>query len=160
VVWDVSREMIIFGSLPLRWYSLLFAFGIVTGYFLMISMYKAEGKPPGMVDALLIYVVIGTVVGARLGHCLFYEPYEYLHDPIRILKVWEGGLASHGGYAGVIAAMWLYTRRRPEIGFLWLADRIAPTALFAGAMIRIGNLFNSEILGRPTDNAAFAPPST
>jgi prolipoprotein diacylglyceryl transferase len=91
------------------------------------------------------------VVGARLGHCLLYEPTEYLHDPIRILKIWEGGLASHGGFTGVIIALILFCRKNPDIKFFWLADRMTVPAMLTAGFIRIGNFFNSEIIGHATD---------
>lgn len=151
MIWDVEREIVSFGPLALRWYSLLFASGIVAGYFIVTGMFKKEGKPMHLLDSLLFYIVVGTVVGARLGHCLFYEPADYLADPIRILYVWEGGLASHGGFTGVILALWLFSRRHPEIPFFWLADRISAPGMLGATLIRIGNFFNSEILGHPTD---------
>lgn len=151
IVWDVNREIATFGFLALRWYSLLFAGGIMLGFYFTRRLFKAEGKPEEALDGMLMYVVIGTIVGARLGHCLLYEPMEYLSNPLRILKVWEGGLASHGGFTGVIIALILYCRRYPEFSFWWLADRIAMPAMIAAGCIRLGNLFNSEIIGRPSD---------
>lgn len=98
-----------------------------------------------------MYLVIGTVVGARLGHVFFYDPGYYLSNPLEIIKVWKGGLASHGGGLGVLLATYLYSRKHPTQPYLWLIDRLAiPTAL-AGAFIRIGNFFNSEILGTPSN---------
>lgn len=149
--WDVSREIFSVGSFALRWYSLLFALGIFLGYLIMYRMFQRENKPLELMDSLLFHIVIGTVVGARLGHCLFYEPLDYLTDPVRIFKVWEGGLASHGGFTGVIIALILYCRRYPQISFFWLADRMTITSMVAAGCIRIGNLFNSEILGHQTD---------
>ena len=101
--------------------------------------------------SLLTHLVLGTLVGARLGHCLFYEPAYYLSHPVDILKIWEGGLASHGGAAGVLIALWLYSRKHSDQSYLWLLDRIAVPAALGGALIRVGNLLNSEILGLPTD---------
>lgn len=152
-VWDVQREIVSFGPIALRWYSLLFALGFVSGYFIMRNMFRAEGRDELVLDSLLFHVVAGTVIGARLGHCLFYEPSTYLHDPIRILKVWEGGLASHGGYLGVMAAIALFCRRYKDYSFLWVADRVAIPALLAGGFIRIGNFFNSEIVGKAWDGS-------
>ena len=150
IQWDVSPEIFSLGPLTIRWYGLLFASGFFIGYYLMQAIYKRENKPLANLDALLWYVLLGTVIGARLGHCLFYEPEYYLSNPVEILKIWEGGLASHGGTAGVFLALWLYSRRRPQEPFGWLADRLAiPTALTA-TFIRLGNLFNSEIYGKIT----------
>jgi prolipoprotein diacylglyceryl transferase len=103
-----------------------------------------------MVDSLLIHVAIGAIVGARLGHCLFYEPEYFLRHPLQILMVWKGGLASHGGIIGLLVALWLYIRKF-KIPFLWLMDRIAIVVALANAFIRIGNFFNSEIYGLPTN---------
>ena len=113
-------------------------------------VYREEGKDENELENLFIYIVVGIVVGARLGHCIFYDPVYYLANPMKIIAVWEGGLASHGGGAGVILALWLYARKY-KLNFLWLIDRIAiPTALF-GFFVRMGNLMNSEILGKPTE---------
>ena len=96
-------------------------------------------------------MLFGTVLGARLGHCLFYEPTYYLSHPLEMLKVWEGGLASHGGALGILVVLYIYSRTRPEQPYGWLLDRIAVPAALAGSFIRLGNLFNSEILGTPTE---------
>jgi prolipoprotein diacylglyceryl transferase len=149
ILWNVDREIASIGPLVLRWYSLLFALGFITGYFILAKIFQKEGKRQELLDSLLVYAVLGTVIGARLGHCLFYEPAEYLRDPIRILKIWEGGLASHGGFTGVIIALILFCRKYRDIGFYWLADRTAIPAMLAAGFIRIGNLFNSEIIGKP-----------
>lgn len=151
MVWDIDREIVGIGVFALRWYSMLFALGIVLSYFVMKRMFEAEGKRLEILDSMLFHTVIGTVVGARLGHCLFYEPKEYLSDPIRILKIWEGGLASHGGYLGVMIALILFCRRYREMSWFWVADRMTVNGMLTGGLIRIGNFFNSEIIGRPTD---------
>lgn len=151
--WDIDREIFSLGVFVLRWYSLLFALGIFLGYMIMYRMFQKENKPLELMDSLLFHIVIGTIVGARLGHCLLYEPMDYLTNPIRIFMVWEGGLASHGGFTGVIIALILFCRRYPEISFFWLADRMTIPAMVAAGCIRIGNLFNSEIYGHPTDVA-------
>ena len=149
--WDVSPEIFSFGPITIRWYGLLFAAGFMAGFYMMQGIYRRERYDPRHLDTLLLYMVLGTLVGARLGHCLFYEPDVYLRDPLRILKVWEGGLASHGGTVGAVASVWLFTRKYgggPP--FLALVDLLAvPTAL-ASALIRVGNFFNSEILGTPS----------
>lgn len=151
MIWDIDREIVSFGPIALRWYSLLFAMGIILGYLIIQEVFKKEGKPLALLDSLLFYAVVGTVVGARLGHCLLYEPMEYLQDPIRILKIWEGGLASHGGFTGVILALILFCRKHPEIKFFWLADRMTIPSMLTAGFIRIGNFFNSEIIGHATD---------
>ena len=126
----------------------MFAAAFILGYQIMKWIYLHEGKNIRNIDQLLLYLIGGTIIGARLGHCLLYDPSYYLSNPIKILAVWEGGLASHGGGVGVLIGLYLYKRKTQE-SYLWLLDRIAiPTALTA-FFIRIGNLFNSEILGVP-----------
>jgi prolipoprotein diacylglyceryl transferase len=149
VTWNVDREIVQLGFFALRWYSLLFASGFVLGYFVVRNFFRAAGKSEEVLDSLLFHLVVGTVVGARLGHCLLYEPNEYLHDPIRILKIWEGGLASHGGFAGVMIALLLFARKHPDTPFFWLVDRVTIPTMVEAACIRIGNFFNSEIIGKP-----------
>ena len=139
------------GPLELHWYGLLFAGAFLIGIRMTAWMFRREGRPPQEVDRLLLYVLAGTVVGARLGHCLFYDPGYYLQHPLEILQVWKGGLASHGGALGVFLALYLYARAHPNVSYLWLLDRLAVPASLAGAMIRLGNFFNSEIVGKPWD---------
>ena len=149
--WDVSPELLRLGPFALRWYGVCFALGFFLGYFIVRGIFRRENKPERDLDRLLFYMLAGTIVGARLGHCLFYEPAYYLSRPLEVLMFWKGGLASHGGAIGILTALYLYSRSRPEQPYLWLLDRIAvPTAL-GGCFIRLGNLFNSEILGTPTD---------
>ncbi len=116
----------------------------------MQRIYKREKRDPALLDMLLIYLLVGTVVGARLMHCLAYEPDFYLSHPIEILKVWKGGLASHGGLLGVLVALYLFTKKYHE-SYLWLMSRIAIPGALVAASIRIGNFFNSEIVGIPSD---------
>ena len=149
--WNIDREIVRFGPLALRWYSLLFAGGILAGYYIVRSMFRREGRDETLIDSLLFHVVLGTIIGARLGHVLFYEPSTYLANPLSILKVWEGGLASHGGYLGVTIALILFAYRYRQIPLLWLLDRVSVPSMLGAAAIRLGNFFNSEIIGRPTD---------
>lgn len=139
------------GPVRIRWYGLMFLLGFSVGYFVIKRMCAIEKKSFERLENLLIYLVAGTAIGARLGHCLFYEPAYYLSRPLEIFKIWEGGLASHGGTIGVILAIWLYSRRYPEFSFMWILDRISVPVAFVASLIRVGNLMNSEILGRPTD---------
>lgn len=153
--WNVSPEIFQIGPVALRWYSLMFLLGFTLGYMGLKKACLWEnlgGKNlTEKLDSLLIHLVLGTTIGARLGHCLFYDPVYYLANPIDILKIWEGGLASHGGGLGVIIAIALFVRKNPEFKIWWLFDRIAIFTVMTGAFIRIGNLMNSEILGKPTD---------
>ena len=150
IVWNVKPEIFSIGSLSIRYYGLLFALGFVFGYIIMNYIFKKEGIPQGVLDTLTTYMVIATVVGARLGHCLFYEPEYYLAHPIDILKVWEGGLASHGAGVGIIFSLWLFSRKTKK-PLLWILDRIVIVVALAGFFIRMGNLMNSEIYGIQTD---------
>ncbi|TGE25669.1 prolipoprotein diacylglyceryl transferase [Hymenobacter aquaticus] len=150
ITWDVSPIIAHLGPLTLRWYGLLFMSGFVFGTFILSHIYKSERVSPHWVDVITIYMLVGTVVGARLGHCLFYDPAHYLANPIEILKIWEGGLASHGATIGILLACWLFARNN-KFDYLWVLDRIVIVVALGGAMIRFGNLMNSEIVGEPTD---------
>lgn len=149
--WNASPELFKIGPLSLRWYGLLFALGFVLGYLIMQKIFIKENKSQKDLDALTVAMILGTVIGARLGHCLFYEPAYYLSHPEKILFVWEGGLASHGGAIGIFIALYLYIRKRPHINFLWLLDRLTIVTALAACFIRLGNFFNSEIYGAPSD---------
>jgi prolipoprotein diacylglyceryl transferase len=148
--WQVDPVIFSIFGFELRWYSLLFLTGLMGGYLIVKKIYAAEGKDVVAVEPLFTYIFIGTVVGMRLVHCLFYEPDYYLANPIEILRIDKGGYASHGGFTGVIIALILYTRKFKDIGFFWLADRVAIAAMFCAGCIRVGNFFNSEIYGHPT----------
>ena len=148
--WDVSPEIFHLGPVSVRWYGLLFALSFVFGYLILTRIFVKEGKPKTDVEQLSVYVIFGTVIGARLGHCLFYNPSYYLSNPIEILKVWEGGLASHGAAIGIIIALYLYSRKKKDQNLLWLLDRLVIVVALGGSLIRLGNLFNSEIYGIET----------
>jgi len=149
--WNVDPNLVEFGFLRIRWYGMMFLTGFTIGYFIIRRVCLREGKNFERLENLLIYLVAGTAIGARLGHCLFYEPEFYFSHPLEILKIWEGGLASHGGTIGVVFAIWLYSRRYPEFGLIWILDRVSIPVPLVAAFIRIGNVMNSEILGRPSD---------
>ncbi|HLW20061.1 MAG TPA: prolipoprotein diacylglyceryl transferase [Cyclobacteriaceae bacterium] len=149
VVWS-PNPAVFPGFERLRWYSLLFALGFIISQQIIIYIFKKEGHDERLVDRLTIYMVIATILGARLGHVFFYEPEKYLSSPLDILKVWEGGLASHGAAIGILFALWLYARKVPTQNYLWVVDRIVIVVAMTGALIRIGNLMNSEIGGKPT----------
>lgn len=139
------------GPISPRWYGFLFMGSFVVGFILMRNMYLAAGRKMEELDKLLLYVLIATIVGARLGHVIFYDLGYYLRNPDQILAIWRGGLASHGAAIGIILAMYLYIKKVPNMTFLWLADRVVIVVALAGAFIRFGNFVNSEIIGRPTD---------
>jgi phosphatidylglycerol:prolipoprotein diacylglycerol transferase len=149
LVWNIDPVLLHVGPLQIRWYGLLFAFGILAAYRAGVWSFEQAGGSREEASRLLGYVVVGTVVGARLGHCLLYEPGYYLEHPLQILAVWRGGLASHGGALGIAVGVWLFARRTGR-NVLWLLDRVAVAAPVAGACIRVGYFFNSEIVGRPS----------
>lgn len=138
---------------PVVWYGFLFALAFIGSFYLMNYIFKAEGRSSKSLDTLTVYVIAGTVIGARLGHCLFYGPWlgedGYISHPWNMLKIWEGGLASHGGAIGILIALWLYVRKTKE-NLWWIFDRIVIAVAYSGMCIRIGNLMNSEIIGKPT----------
>jgi phosphatidylglycerol---prolipoprotein diacylglyceryl transferase len=149
IPWNPNPEIFRIGSFAIRWYGLLFASCFLFGYILMKKMFANEGLGEDLLDRLTIYMAIGTIVGARLGHCLFYQPQYYLSHPIEILMVWKGGLASHGAALGILAALALFCKKEKK-GFAWVLDRIAVVVALAGFLIRMGNLMNSEIYGVET----------
>jgi phosphatidylglycerol---prolipoprotein diacylglyceryl transferase len=150
LVWDVDPEIVSLGSFRLRWYGLFFALGFVLGYEIMAQVYRRERRPLENLSRLLPYLLLGTIIGARLGHVLLYQPAYYLVHPWEILMIWQGGLASHGGFAGIMLSICLYLKRYRDMSFVALADRLALPALLAATLIQIGNFFNSEILGIPS----------
>lgn len=149
IVWNAD-PVLIDSFVTVRWYGLMFAIGFWIGFNIVAKMYKHEGAPEKWMGILLIWVAAGTIIGARLGHVFFYAWDYYSEHPWKILATWEGGLASHGGAIGVIVAVILYsiftTKRSP----LWTFDKLVVAIALVGALIRIGNLMNSEIFGYPT----------
>ena len=151
IYWNVNPELFKIGPLTVRWYGVLFALAFYCGFLIVQRMFRMERKKEQDLNSLLLYMVAGAVIGARLGHCFFYEPDYYFKHPPEILEIWRGGLASHGGAAGILIAIYFYARRQRDQPYLWVMDRVViPTAL-GGAFIRVGNLINSEILGVPTN---------
>ncbi len=138
------------GPITVRWYGIMFAIAFTLGYFLGSKMFRDAGQPQQRLESLLTYVMIATVIGARLGHVIFYEPSYYFHHPAEIIKIWHGGLASHGAAIGIAIAIWLYIRKYSEYSFLWVTDRVVITVALGGVFVRIGNFFNSEIIGHVT----------
>ena len=151
ITWTVDPTIFAIGPREVRWYGLAFVLGFWIGLYIVGNMWKNEKLPQPWLDSLFWYTIAGTVIGARLGHCLFYSPEYYLANPIEILKMWEGGLASHGGTLGIVIAIYFYSKRVSHQSMLWAFDKlVVPTGLVA-AMIRLGNLMNHEIYGHPTD---------
>ena len=149
-IWDVNPVLIEFFGLKIHWYGALFATAILAGLQVMKWIFQQEKVKIELLDSLLMYCVFGIIVGARLGHCLFYDPDFYFSNPMKILAIWEGGLASHGGGLGVIIAVYFF-QRKYKVEYLWLLDRLAiATALF-GFFVRFANFMNSEIIGIQTD---------
>lgn len=161
MIWNGSPVIMEFGSFSLRWYGLFFALGFLISQQLLYYMFKKEGKPEKDVDTLTIYMVISTIIGARLGHVLFYDIEMLWNDPLQVFLPFEfspfrftglQGLASHGAAIGILFALWLYARKRkPGQNYMQILDRIVILVALTGALIRLGNYFNSEIIGKPTD---------
>lgn len=148
--WNINPEIFRIGRFAIRYYGVLWALSFYLGYLIFNRFVKKEGLPEGFLDSLTIYTAVGTVLGARLGHCLFYEPDYYLSHPLDILKIWQGGLASHGAAIGIIIAIFLFSRKQ-KVSMLYVLDRIVVTVALAGFLIRLGNLMNSEIYGVETN---------
>lgn len=191
LIWNGSPEIFSFGSFALRWYGLLFALGFLISQQVLYYMYRKEGKPERDVDTLTIYMVVATIIGARLGHVIFYEPSMLWNHPLEVFLPFQftpefrftglQGLASHGGAFGILFALWLYAnfsitfsksagdgkdgaalkkrgifiqkRSKPGQSYLQVLDRIVILVCLTGCLIRLGNFFNSEIIGKPTDSA-------
>lgn len=155
-VWNFDPEIFRIGSFGPRYYGLLFAFGFLVGYQVMMRLYKQQGRDPEELSSLLFHMMLGTIIGARLGHVFFYEPVEFLSHPLRIFMIWQGGLASHGGVIGVTIGVWLWWRKHRGVSMMWLADAMAAPICFAAGCIRLGNFFNSEMIGHPAPNLPWA----
>lgn len=148
--WDVTPEIIKGWSTP-NLYGLLFVTGLILGYYVIRKMFRQEGISDNQLDKLVLYVVIATIIGARLGHVFFYEWNYYSQHLNEIPKIWEGGLASHGGAMALVIALALYSKLVIHKPYLWIFDRISAPIAIAGTFIRLGNLMNSEIVGKPSD---------
>lgn len=152
ITWDIDPDIFTIPIInhPLRWYGLFFALAFLISQQIMYFIYKKEGRPIKEIDTLTIYTVVATIVGARLGHVLFYDPIQYFQNPHKIFMIWEGGLASHGGVIGILIAIYLFARKT-NVNYLWTLDRVSIVASLTFCMIRLGNLMNSEIIGTPTN---------
>jgi phosphatidylglycerol---prolipoprotein diacylglyceryl transferase len=148
--WNADPEIFRIGAFSVRWYGLLFASGFLIGYYIGERMFRWEKVNPKWLDSLFMYLIIATILGARLGHVFFYGWEFYSQHPGEIFKIWHGGLASHGGAIGIVIALLIHSKLVTKRSILWTLDRVVvPTAL-VGAMIRTGNLMNSEIYGVET----------
>lgn len=150
ITWTANPVLFQLGFFAVRWYSLMFLIGFTIGYYIIYKMFKHEGARQEWIDKLLIYVAIATIVGSRLGHVFFYQWDYYSKHPLDIIKIWEGGLASHGGTIGIIIAILLYSKYVTKKSPIWTFDRLVVPVALVGALIRIGNLFNHEIYGHDT----------
>lgn len=167
ITWNVDPAFLHLGPLTIRWYGLMWATGIWATLLITTKIFKHEKLPQEWVDKLFMYTVIGAIVGARLGHCLFYEwqllpepvtflgitfnyGNHYLSNPWELLYIWRGGLASHGGAIGILTAMILFNKNVSKKGINWIFDRLLIGVTLCGAAIRFGNLMNSEIYGNVT----------
>ena len=155
--WNVDPVLFHIGPLSIRWYSLLFVSGFIYGYYIMRGFYRKEGVSESILDPLLYAMLISVVIGARLGHCIFYDPEYYFGSWKGFLEVfqpWKGGLASHGGAIGIVIGLIWYSHKygkKENFDFFWIVDRLVVIVCFAGACIRLGNFFNSEIIGYYTN---------
>lgn len=149
VVWDVDPVFISLGGLDIRYYGLTWALAFGISMVLFTNFVRREGYPEKMFDSIFWFATLSTIIGARLGHCLFYEPGHYLSHPGEILNLRQGGLASHGAAIGLLVGLYLFSKRN-KMKYLWSLDRIMVAVAISGALIRLGNLFNSEIYGVET----------
>jgi phosphatidylglycerol:prolipoprotein diacylglycerol transferase len=167
IIWNVKPQLIDFEAFQIRYYSLLFVVGFISGYIILGKMFRKEGLPANLLDRLTIYVVISTIIGARLGHCLFYEFDYYIQHPLEMILPWRGkigedfrftgyqGLASHGAAIAVLIGIYFFSRKSKK-PYLWTLDKLAIVVALAGMFIRTGNLMNSEVYGKPSNsNAGF-----
>lgn len=151
--WGIDPEIFSLGPISPRWYGVMFAGAFVSAYFFGVKMWKDAGRKVEEMESVLTWILVGTVIGARLGHVIFYDPAYYLRNLDQVLAVWNGGLASHGAAIGIIITMIYLAKKTPKMSFWWLADRVVIPTAVGGAFIRMGNFFNSEIYGHETDAA-------
>jgi len=151
VIWDTDGNVFVIPFIhhPIRWYGLAWGVGFLLSQQIMYFIYKKEGRSTKEIDKLTVYMLIGTIAGARFGHVLFYDAGYYFHNPLHIFFIWEGGLASHGAAVGILTAVYLFARKT-RVDYLWILDRLSIVAAFTGCLIRLGNLMNSEMIGLPT----------
>jgi len=151
ITWTFKPELFFLGGWEVRWYGLFFAIAFYMGLLMMTKMFSNEKANPGWVDSLFIYIILAVIIGARLGHVFFYAWDSYKDHPLDIFKIWEGGLASHGGAIGILIAVALFSRFVSHRNMLWTLDRLVVPVAFAAILIRLGNLTNHEIYGHATN---------
>lgn len=151
ITWNADPVIFSLGPISMRWYGLAFAIGFILGYHIVAKMFKHEGAPEKWLGILLTYVVVATILGSRLGHVFFYQWDYYSQHPGEILKIWEGGLASHGGTIGNIIAVFIFSWLVARKNASWTFDKLVIPIALVGGLIRLGNLMNSEIYGGVTD---------
>lgn len=152
IFWDFDPVLLRLGeNFDIRYYGLMWAIAIGLGALMFDHYVKREGLPEKVAESIFYFGVLATIIGSRVGHCLFYEPDKYLAEPLRIITdIRDGGMASHGAAIGLLIGLWLFSRRN-KLPYLWSLDRIMIVVSIGGAIVRLGNLFNSEIIGAPTD---------
>lgn len=150
IYWNADPTLFTLGPVSVRWYGLMFAVGFTVGYMIVSKMFRHEGAPEKWLGSLLAYVVVATLIGSRLGHVFFYEWDYYSQHPGEILMIWHGGLASHGGTIAIIIALFMWSWIVSKKPASWVFDKIVIPVALVGGLIRLGNLFNSEIYGGPT----------
>lgn len=155
ITWNIDPTIFKIGPLEIRWYGLLFAGGFLVGYQIMAKIFSIESKPEKDLDTLLMTMILSTVLGARIGHYVFYEGSHFFEDPIRFLGDMlippYSGLASHGAAFGILIGLLIFVKRHKEYSYFWITDRMVIISALSGCLIRLGNLMNSEIVGKPTD---------
>ncbi len=149
VIWDFNPVFFSLGPVEIRWYGIMWMLGFAVSLWLFVNFTKREGYPPRVLDSFFWFAFLSTIIGSRLGHLLFYDAKEFFADPVEFFRFWNGGLASHGAAFGLLIGLWLFSRHN-KMPYIWSLDRIMVAVAIAGALVRIGNLFNSEIYGGVT----------
>ena len=150
IIWNANPVLLSLGPIQVRWYGLAFAIGFFIGYKIVERMFRHEGAPEKWLGILLAYVIAGTIIGARLGHVFFYQWDYYSQHLSEIPKIWEGGLASHGGTIAIIIAVFIFSWVTAKKPASWTFDKLVIPIALVGGLIRMGNLMNSEIYGGET----------
>ena len=149
VTWDVNPALFHLGSFEVRYYGVLWAVALGISAYIFHHIMIREGLSEKTFDSVFWFGVISTVLGSRLGHCLFYDPGYYLTYPVEILDIRQGGMASHGAAVGLLIGLWLFSRKN-KLPYIWSLDRISIVVAISGVAVRLGNLMNSEIYGTVT----------